>query len=251
MKTVRIIPKLEVKNENLIKGVHLDGLRIVGKPEAAALKYAQAGADELIYLDLVASLYQRENWINIIRRTAEQIYIPLTVGGGIRTLADAQLFFRNGADKVTINTGIVNQPKLITQIAKKFGSQAMVASLEVQKKIDGDYEVYTDSGRSPTGLEPIAWAKKVEAMGAGEILLTFIHRDGTYNGYDLELLRAITDRVKIPMIVSGGAGTIDHLTEAVKAGADALAIASLLHFNKMTVGQIKTQLKLKRINIRL
>src|SRR3989344_7173143 len=174
MLTVRIIPKLEVKNENLIKGIHLEGLRIVGKPEAAALKYAQDGADELIYIDLVASLYQRQNWINIVRRTAEQIYIPLTVGGGIRSLADAKVFFRNGADKVAINTGIVNQPKLVTQIAKKFGSQAMVASLEVQKKSDGSYEVYCDSGRTTTGLEPTTWAKSLEQLGAGEILLTFI-----------------------------------------------------------------------------
>lgn len=250
MKTVRIIPKLEVKNENLIKGVHLDGLRIVGKPETAALKYAQAGADELIYLDLVASLYQRENWINIVRRTAEQIYIPLTVGGGIRSLEDAKLFLRNGADKVAINTGIVNQPKLVNQIAKKFGSQAMVASLEVQKKIDGRYEVFTDSGRTPTGLDPIVWAKKVAQLGAGEILLTFIHRDGTYSGYDLELLHQIAGKAKIPVIASGGAGTIANMVEAVKVGADALAIASLLHFNKLSLGQIKTQLKSKKIIIR-
>ncbi|MEK7513762.1 MAG: imidazole glycerol phosphate synthase cyclase subunit [Patescibacteria group bacterium] len=251
MKTVRIIPKLEVKNENLIKGVHLDGLRIVGKPEKAALEYAQAGADELIYLDLVASLYQRENWIKIVRRTAEQIYIPLTVGGGIRTLEDAKLFFRNGADKVAINTGIVNNPRLVTIIAKKFGSQAMVASLEVQKKISGGYEVFTDSGRTQTGLDPVTWAKKVEKLGAGEILLTFIHRDGTMKGYDLELLRQISSQAKIPVIASGGAGTIEDLIEAIKAGADALAIASLLHFKKMTIGQIKAQLKLKNIKIRL
>lgn len=251
MKTVRIISKLEVKNENLIKGVHLDGLRIVGKPEKAALEYAEAGADELIYLDLVASLYRRENWIKIVRRTAEQIYIPLTVGGGIRTLEDAKLFFRNGADKVAINTGIVNNPKLVTKIAKKFGSQAMVASLEVQKKFDGGYEVFTDSGRTPTGLDPVTWAKKVEKLGAGEILLTFIHRDGTMKGYDLELLRQITGQAKIPVIASGGAGTIEDLVEAIKAGADALAIASLLHFKKMTIKQIKAQLKLKNIQIRL
>lgn len=251
MKTVRIIPKLEVKNENLIKGVHLDGLRIVGQPETAALKYAQAGADELIYIDLVASLYRRDNWINIVRRTAGQIYIPLTVGGGIRSITDAKLFFRNGADKVAINTGIVRQPKLVTQIARKFGSQAMVASLEVQKKIDGGYEIYCDCGRTPTGLDPVDWAKAVEKLGAGEILLTFIHRDGTYKGYDLDLLKQISVGVNIPVISSGGAGTIDHLTDAVKAGADALAIASLLHFNKMTVGQIKTQLKLKNIPIRI
>src|SRR3989338_8958783 len=205
MKTVRIIPKLEVKNENLIKGVHLDGLRIVGKPEEAALKYAETGADELVYIDLVASLYQRDNWIKIVKRTAEKIYIPLTVGGGIRSVDDAKLFLRAGADKVAINTGIVKRPKLVTEIAQKFGAQCMVASLEVQKKSDGSYEIYCDSGRTPTGLEPIAWAKKVEQLGAGEILLTFIHRDGTYTGYDLELLQAVSSQVNIPVIASGGA----------------------------------------------
>lgn len=251
MKTVRIIPKLEVKNENLIKGVHLDGLRIVGKPEKAALEYAKTGADELIYIDLVASLYQRKNWINIVRRTAEQIYIPLTVGGGIHTLADAKLFLRNGADKVAINTGIVNNPKLISQIANKFGSQAMVASLEVQKKLDGSYEVYTDSGRTPTGLDPIQWAKKVTALGAGEILLTFIHQDGTYQGYDLNLLQQISRSVKIPIIASGGAGSPEHLIAAAKVGADGLAIASMLHFNKFTIKAIKHKLKIKKIPIRI
>jgi len=164
MKTVRIIPKLEVKNENLIKGVHLDGLRIVGKPEEAALKYAETGADELVYIDLVASLYQRDNWIKIVKRTAEKIYIPLTVGGGIRSVDDAKLFLRAGADKVAINTGIVKRPKLVTEIAQKFGAQCMVASLEVQKKSDGSYEVYTDSGRTPTGIDPIQWAKRVEKL---------------------------------------------------------------------------------------
>lgn len=251
MLTLRIIPKLEVKNENLIKGIHLEGLRIVGQPEAAALKYARAGADELIYLDLVASLYQRGNWINIVRRTAEQIYIPLTVGGGIRSLDDAKIFMRAGADKVAINTGIVNQPRLISQIAQKFGSQAMVASLEVQKKLDGSYEIYSDSGRTPTGLEPVAWAKKTASLGAGEILLTFIHQDGTYQGYDLELLEKICAAVKVPVIASGGAGTIDHLLAAARAGADGLAIASLLHFNKMTVTSIKQKLAVQKIPIRL
>lgn len=251
MLTVRIIPKLEVKNENLIKGIHLEGLRIVGKPEQAALEYARGGADELIYIDLVASLYQRQNWIEIVRRTAEQIYIPLTVGGGIRTVSDAKIFMRAGADKVAINTGIVSQPKLISQIAQKFGSQAMVASLEVQKKFDGQYEIFTDCGRTPTGLDPVTWAKQVESLGAGEILLTFIHQDGTYRGYDLDLLKQVCRAVKIPVIASGGAGTIDQLTAAAKSGADALAIASLLHFNKMTLKDIKQQLSAKKISIRL
>src|SRR3990167_9408626 len=252
MLTVRIIPKLEVKNENLIKGIHLEGLRIVGKPEDAALKYAAQGADELIYIDLVASLYQRSNWLNIVKRTAEQIYIPLTVGGGIKSVADAKLFLRAGADKVTINTAIIKNPKLVTEIARKFGSQAMVASLEVQKKLDGSYEIYTDSGRTPTGVNPIPWAKEVEKLGAGEILLTFIHQDGTYQGYDLDLLTKISSAAKIPVIASGGGGSIDDLIAAVTLGkADALAIASLLHFNKLNIGEIKQCLKKAKIPVRL
>ena len=252
MLTVRIIPKLEVKNENLIKGIHLEGLRIVGKPEAAALKYAADGADELIYIDLVASLYQRNNWLNIVKRTAEQIYIPLTVGGGIKSVADARLFLRTGADKVAINTAIIKKPELVTEIARKFGSQAMVASLEVQKKFDGSYEIYTDSGRTPTGVDPIPWAKEVERLGAGEILLTFIHQDGTYQGYDLNLLAKIASAAKIPVIASGGAVSIADLIAAVTIDkADALAIASLLHFNKLNISEIKQGLKKAKIPVRL
>jgi len=252
MKTVRIIPKLEVKNENLIKGVHLDGLRIVGKPEVAALKYAKNGADELIYIDLVASLYKRDNWIKIIKRTANQIYIPLTVGGGIRSIEDAKIFLRAGADKVAINTGIVNQPKLISQVAKKFGSQCMVALIEVQKKIDGSYEVYTDSGRTPTDLEPVSWAKKVIKLGAGEILLTFIHQDGTNKGYDIKLLKQIAGAVNVPVIASGGAGRLEDFVKAVINGqADALAIASMLHFNKTNIKEIKKYLNKNGVRVRL
>jgi len=251
MLSIRIIPKLEVKNENLIKWIHLEGLRVVGKPEQAALQYARDGADELIYIDLVASLYQRDNWINIVRRTAEQIYIPLTVGGGVRSVDDAKIFLRAGADKVAVNTGIVNNPRLISQIAKKFGSQAMVANLEVQKKIDGSYEVFTDSGRTPTGLDPISWAKRVQSQGAGEILLTFIHQDGTFQGYDLELLKQICSIVKIPVIASGGAGKIEDLLTAANAGADGLAIASLLHFHKITIREIKNKLQANKVPIRL
>ena len=252
MKTIRIIPKLEVKNENLIKGIHLEGLRIVGKPEAAALDYAKQGADELIYLDLVASLYQRDNWIKIVRRTANKIYIPLTVGGGIRTIKDAKVFLRAGADKVAINTGIVNNPGLVKEMALKFGSQCMVASLEVQRKFDGQYEIFTDSGRTPTGLDPVKWAKKVERLGAGEILLTFIHQDGTYKGYDLKLLREVAKSVKIPVIASGGAGRLKDFTKAVTEGqADALAVGSMLHFKKTSLTDIKQFLRNKNIKVRL
>ncbi len=251
MLTLRIIPKLEVKNENLIKGIHLEGLRIVGKPEEAALKYAQEGADELIYIDLVASLYQRQNWIDIVKRTAQQIYIPLTVGGGIRSVDDAKVFMRAGADKVAINTGIMHQSNLIKAVSQKFGSQAMVASLEVQKKFDGSYELYTDCGRTPTGIDPIVWAKKVVSLGAGEILLTFIHQDGTYQGYDLELLKLVSQNVSVPVIASGGAGSIEHLVAAYEAGADALALASMLHFKKTDIMTIKKQLKAKKIPVRI
>ena len=252
MTTVRIIPKLEVKNENLIKGIHLEGLRIVGKPEEAALEYAKQGADEIIYIDLVASLYNRNNWLKIVKKTAEQIYIPLTVGGGIRSLEDAKTFLRAGADKVAINTAITQNPKLITQISQKFGSQAMVASLEVQKKIDGQYEIYSDCGRTPTGLEPIAWAKEVVKRGAGEILLTFIHQDGTMKGYDIDLLRQISQAVKISVISSGGAGKLEDLALAVNQGkADALAIASMLHFKKTSINKIKRYLKERNIRVRL
>lgn len=252
MKTIRVIPKLEVKNDNLIKGVHLEGLRVVGKPEVAALKYAKAGADELIYLDLVASLYRRDNWLNIVSRTASQIYIPLTVGGGIKSLEDAKLFLRAGADKVAINTAITYDPKLVTAIARKFGSQAMVASLEVQLKFNGSYEIYVDSGRTPTGLDPIKWAKEVEKLGAGEILLTFIHRDGTLKGFDLKLLEEIATKVRIPVIASGGAGELNHLVAAVKKGkADALAVASMLHLNKVRLSKIKSYLNQNNIPVKI
>ena len=251
MKTIRIIPKLEVKNENLIKGVHMDGLRIVGKPEAAALKYAKAGADELIYMDLVASLYQRENWIKIVKKTASKIYIPLTVGGGIRSIEDAKIFLRAGADKIAINTGIVNQPKLVKQVATKFGSQCMVASLEVQKKANGKYEIYTDSGRTHTDLEPVKWAKQVVKLGAGEIMLTFIHRDGTYKGYDLKLLKQVSKAVGVPVIASGGAGKLVDFEAAIKAKADALAMSSVLHFKKTSIKKIKTHLINKKNPIRI
>lgn len=251
MKTIRVIPKLEVKNENLIKGIHLEGLRVVGKPEDLALKYAKAGADELIYIDLVASLYQRNNWIKIVKKTASQIYIPLTVGGGIKTVEEAKAFLRAGADKVAINTGIVNKPSLIKEVAQKFGSQCMVASLEVQKKFDGSYEIFTDSGRTPTNLEPINWAKKVEKLGAGEILLTFIHQDGTYKGYDLKLLRQVAESVRIPVIASGGAGSLADFSKAVNEGkADGLAMASMLHFKKTTIKEVKKHLIKSKIFVR-
>lgn len=252
MITVRIIPKLEVKGNNLIKGIHLEGLRVVGKPEEAALKYARQGADELIYIDLVASLYGRANLLEIVSKTAKQIYIPLTVGGGIRTTKDVALFLRAGADKVAINTAITLKPKLITEVANKFGSQCMVASLEVQRKLDGSWEVLADCGRTSTKLNPITWAQQAVKLGAGEILLTAIHQDGTKLGYDLELIKQIATKVSVPVIASGGAGKLTDFKMAVKQGkADALATATMLHFNQTTILKIKKYLKQENISVRL
>lgn len=252
MRSFRIIPKLEVKGENLIKGMHLEGLRVVGKPEQMAVEYYKGGADELIYIDLVASLYQRENFLHIVEKTAEQVFIPLTVGGGIRSVDDARAFLRAGADKVAINTAIINNPQLVSDIANVFGTQCMVASLEVQKKGDNTYECYTDCGRTPTGKDPFKWAKMIVKLGAGEILLTSIDQDGTLKGYDLELVRKIALTVSVPVIASGGAGSpLDFKTVIVDARADAVCAAAFFHFKRGTIKEVKEFLNKNEISVRM
>lgn len=249
---VRVIPKLEVKGENLIKGMHLEGLRIVGKPEQRAVDYYRDGADELIYIDLVASLYQRDNFLHIVEKTAEQVFIPMTVGGGVRSVDDARAFLRAGADKVSINTAIINNPKLISEIANTFGAQCMVASLEVQKKIDGGYECYTDCGRTPTGKDPFEWAKMVVELGAGEILLTSINQDGTFGGYDLDLVVRIASSVRVPVIASGGAGKLEDFEKVIQVGrADAICASAFFHFKRGTIQKVKDYLDHKKIPVRL
>lgn len=208
---VRIIPKLEVKGSNLIKGIHLEGLRVVGTPEEAALRYYREGADELIYMDIVASLYRRDNLLDVVRRTAEQAFIPLTVGGGVRSLEDFRTLLRVGADKVAMNTAVVSRPDMITEAAEAFGSQCVVVSIEVIRKGPGRWEPYTDNGRTPTGFDAVEWAVKAASLGAGEILLTSIDRDGTCKGYDLELVERITTAVPIPVIASGAPAIPDTL----------------------------------------
>jgi cyclase len=248
---VRIIPKLEVKGPNLIKGIHLEGLRVVGTPEEAALRYYREGADELIYMDIVASLYQRDNLLEVVRRTARQAFIPLTVGGGVRSLDDFRMFLRVGADKVAMNTAVVSRPEIITEAAEAFGSQCVVVSIEAVQKSPGRWEPYTDSGRTPTGLDAIGWAVKVASLGAGEILLTSIDRDGTCKGYDLELIEAMATAVPIPVIASGGAGHPGHVGDAITRGhADAVAVAHILHFNKFTMTDIKNHLRSSGLSIR-
>jgi cyclase len=252
MKNVRVIPKLEVKGPNLIKGIHMEGLRIVGHPEEAALRYYQQGADELIYMDLVASLYQRSYLREIVERTADQIFIPLTVGGGIRTMEDIRALLRAGADKVSINTAAINNPEFVREAARSFGSQCIVVSIEAKRKGEMKWEAYTDCGRQPTGVDVFEWAKRSAELGAGEILLTSIDRDGTFRGYDIELIQAVAHLVPVPVIACGGAGTPQHVADAVlKGSADAVAAAAMLHFNKASIPEVKSCLASHGIGVRM
>ena len=231
-KTIRIIPRLDIKGPNLVKGIHLEGLRVLGKPEQYARYYYEAGADELAYIDVVASLYNRNSLHDIISRTAREIFIPLMVGGGLRTIEDIRAVLRAGADKVSINTAAINNPQIISEAANIFGSSTIVVSIEAIKEKDSRYLAYTDNGRQFTGVEVIEWAKRVESLGAGEIVITSVDRDGTGEGFDLELTSAVSSAVSIPVIAHGGAGSIGHIKQVILEGkADAVAVASLLHYN--------------------
>ena len=231
MKYIRIIPRLDIKGPNLVKGIHLEGLRVLGKPEDFAKLYYEQGADELIYQDTVASLYQRNSLTEIITKTAKNIFIPITVGGGLRTLDDINKVLRAGADKVAINTAAIKNPKFITESSRAFGSSTIVVAVEAIRQSDNSYLVYTDNGREHTGVDAITWAKKAEDCGAGEILLTSIDQEGTGNGFDLELIKRISDSVTIPVIAHGGAANDSHISASIKdSGADAVAIASMLHY---------------------
>jgi imidazole glycerol-phosphate synthase subunit HisF len=231
-KHIRIIPKLDIKGPNLVKGIQLEGLRVLGKPEYFAETYYRDGADELLYMDVVASLYQRNNLIEIVRRTAENIFIPLTVGGGIRSIADIRIILRAGADKVAINTAAINNPDIIREGAQTFGSQCIVVSIEAKKTSAGSYEAYTDNGRERTAVDAFEWAKHAVELGAGELLITSIDNEGTGKGYDTELLAQISRHVHVPVIACGGAGTMAHFEQAVLQGcADAVAAASVFHYD--------------------
>jgi cyclase len=228
---IRIIPRLDIKGPNLVKGIHLEGLRVLGKPEDFAHFYYQNGADELIYQDAVASLYGRNSLIEIIKKTAKQIFIPLTVGGGLRSVEDIRMVLRAGADKVAINTAAIQRPELIREAVLAFGSSTIVVSIEAIKNPDGRYEAYVDYGRESTGVDVFEWAKQVVDQGAGELLVTSIDRDGTGHGYDLGLIRKIAETVPIPVISLGGAGTLDHITDVIQEGrTDAVSLASMLHY---------------------
>lgn len=238
--SVRLIPRLDIKGPNLVKGVHLEGLRVLGKPEAFARQYYEAGADELLYMDVVASLYERNSLIEIIERTARDVFIPLLVGGGLRTLDDINAVLRAGADKVAINTAAIRRPDFVQAAAKRFGSSTIVVSIEAKRRPTGIYEAFTDNGREPTGVDAISWASRAAELGAGEIMLTSIEQEGTGRGFDLELTRAVSAAVSVPVIACGGAGTVDQIYSAiVDGGADAVAIASILHYELLQRTEIQ------------
>ncbi len=231
MKNIRIIPRLDIKGPNLVKGIHLEGLRVLGRPEDFAKHYYEAGADELIFQDVVASLYERNSLHDIISRTAKDIFIPLTVGGGLRTIDDIKLVLRAGADKVSINTAAVKNPEFIKEASLKFGSSTIVVAIEAIKQANGKYFAFTDNGREYTGLEVVNWAKQVEELGAGEIIITSVDKEGTGEGYDIELIKQVSEAVNIPVIAHGGASDPENFKNAITLGAaDALAIASILHY---------------------
>lgn len=240
MPNLRLIARLDVKGPHLIKGVHLEGLRKVGDPQMFAQKYYAAGADEIIYMDAVASLYGRNNLTDIVRHTAEDVFIPITVGGGLRSVESARELLHAGADKVAINTAAVIRPELISELAEHFGTQCVVLSIEACRRKEGGWEAYTDGGREKTGLDVVAWAKRAAELGAGEVLLTSVDREGTRKGFDLELTRSVATEVSIPVIASGGMGSVEDLVEVVETGrADAVAMAYIVHFEQMTLENIR------------
>lgn len=232
MQNIRVIARLDIKGPNLVKGIHLEGLRVLGKPERFAKYYYETGADELMYADVVASLYERNSLQEIITKTAKEIFIPLTVGGGLRTVEDIRIALRAGADKVSLNTAIIKNPELIKEASRIFGSSTIVVAIEAIKQPDGRYLAYADNGREYTGIEVLSWAKKIEELGAGEIVLTSVDREGTGLGFNVELTKAVTDIVSIPVIAHGGAGKLEHIKAVIAdSGANAIAIASMIHYD--------------------
>ncbi|MCX7626514.1 MAG: imidazole glycerol phosphate synthase subunit HisF [Candidatus Sumerlaeaceae bacterium] len=253
MLTKRIIPCLDVKDGRVVKGVNFVNLVDAGDPVECAIAYDRAGADELVFLDITASYERRQIMIDVVRRTAAEVFMPVTVGGGIRTLDDIKALLRAGADKVSLNTSAVENPQFVRQAARRFGSQCIVVAIDAKRSQRPDlrFEVFTHGGRKPRGLDAVQWAQTVEELGAGEILLTSMDRDGTKDGYDIELTRAVSESVGIPVIASGGAGTLEHLAEALLEGkADAVLAASIFHFGTFTIRETKDYLAARGIPIR-
>jgi len=251
VRNIRLIARLDIKGPNLIKGINLEGLRVMGSPNEHALRYYLQGADELIYMDCVASLYGRNHLGDIIKSAAKDIFVPMTVGGGIRSVDDATQILRAGADKVAVNTAAVARPSLITEIAQRFGSQCMVLSIEAKQVGSARWEVYTDNGRERTGLDVIDWVRRGVTMGAGEVLLTSVDREGTRKGFDIDLVRAVTAKVSVPVIASGGMGKSEDLLQVVcDGGADAVAMADILHYKRAEIGEIRAVAEVAGLGVR-
>ena len=256
MKNARIIPCLDVTDGRVVKGVNFGGLRDAGDPVELAARYDADGADELVFLDITATSDGRETMVDVVRRTAEQVFIPFTIGGGIRTVDDARTMLRAGADKVSVNSAAVARPELISEIAQVFGNQCVVCAIDARRRAaDGSagegWEVYVAGGRTPTGLDVIEWAQRAESLGAGEILLTSMDRDGTRDGFDIELTAAVSGAVGVPVIASGGVGTLDHLVEGVMSGgADAVLAASIFHFDDHAIAEAKEHMIAAGVNVR-
>lgn len=254
MFTKRIIPCLDVKNGRVVKGVNFVDLKDAGDPVEIAKAYDAAGADELVFLDITASSDNRNTVIDMVRKVAENVFIPFTVGGGIRTIEDFKVLLREGADKISINSSAINRPELIREAADKFGSQCVVVAIDAKRRADGSgWNIYKNGGRIDVGIDAVKWAEKVEALGAGEILLTSMDCDGTKAGYDLELTRTIAEHVSIPVIASGGAGTKEHFYDALseKGMADAALAASLFHYKELEINEVKSYLRSRGISVRL
>jgi len=252
---LRVIPCLDVDAGRVVKGVNFENLRDAGDPVELARRYDAEGADEVTFLDVSASSGDRETTYDVVRRTAEEMFVPLTVGGGVRSLQDVDRLLRAGADKVGVNTAAIAHPELIAEIAERFGSQVLVLSVDArrvtgQARTDSGYEVTTHGGRRGTGIDAVEWAARGARLGAGEILLNSMDADGTTAGFDLEMLRAVRAEVSVPLIASGGAGTGEHFVEAARAGADAVLAASVFHFGTLTIGQVKDHLRAAGVVVR-
>lgn len=251
MSNIRLIARLDIKGPNLIKGIRFEGLRVIGSPAEHALRYYQQGADELIYIDSVASLYGRNNLSDIVQSAARNVFIPLTVGGGIRSTDDVRHLLRCGADKVAVNTAVIAQPGLITEIAREFGSQCMVLSIQAKQIAPGRWEAYTDTGRERSGVNVIEWARKGVQLGAGEILITSVDREGTRKGFDIDLVRTVAAEVNVPIIASGGMGSAQDAVNVVQQGhADAVAMADILHNKRATLAEVRQHLKSAGVEVR-
>jgi cyclase len=255
VRSIRVIPCLDVDAGRVVKGVNFVNLVDAGDPVELAARYDAEGADEVVFLDITASAHARDTIVDIARRTAEEVFIPFTVGGGVRSAEDARVLLRAGADKVSVNTAAVADPELVSRIAHEFGAQCVVVAIDARRRDADDaaagFEVFTHGGRTPTGLAAVEWAAECEDRGAGEILLTSMDRDGTRDGFDIELLRAVTSATSVPLIASGGAGTLDHLADAaIEGGADAVLAASIFHFGEFSVRDAKARMAERGLVVR-